>query len=93
MEFWWQDPHGCECQDIHWISKRLGNMKHTYTQFLWVQEVCNRKEMTLGKRSTHEMLANFLTKPSDENDILKCTKGLNLHYEAGTHKMSLKAAL
>ena len=71
----------------------LGNVKHIDTQSLWVQEVFNRKEMTLAKRSTHEMLANFLAKPSDENDIMKCKKALNLHYEMGKHKMSLKAAL
>ena len=72
---------------IHW-----GSVKHIDTLFLWIQEVFSRKAMTLGKRSTHE-IANFLTKPSDENDILKCTKGLNVHYEIGSHKMSLKAAL
>ena len=71
----------------------LGQVKHIDTQFLWIQEVYNKKEMTLGKRSTHEMLANFLTKPSDENDIVKCTKGLNMHYESGKHKMSLKSAI
>ena len=71
----------------------LGKVKQINTQFLWIQEVYNKKEMSLGKRDTSEMLANFLTKPSDEKDILKCTKRLNMHYEEGKHKMSLKAAL
>ena len=71
----------------------LGQVKHIDTQFLWVQEVYNCREMIIGKRDTKEMLADFLTKPVDELTILKCLTGLNMHYEAGKHKMSLKAAL
>ena len=69
----------------------LGKIKHIDTAYLWVQHVYNEGKLTLGKRDTKSMLADFLTKAVDETTILRCLPGLGMHFEEGFHKMALKA--
>ena len=69
----------------------LGKLKHIDTAYMWVQQVYNEGKLKLAKRDTKEMLADFLTKAVDEATMLRCTKGLNMYYKAGEHRMPLRA--
>ena len=43
----------------------LGRVKHIDTAFLWVQAMVTEGKISLGKKPTKEMLADFLTKHVD----------------------------
>ena len=68
----------------------LGRVKHIDTVILWVQELVTNKRLTVGKRNTSEMLADFLTKPLAESTILKCMAGLGYQKLPGRHALALK---
>ncbi len=43
--------------------KGLGRVKHIDPAFLWVQDVVRQKRVRVGKKNTHEMIADMFTKP------------------------------
>ena len=50
----------------------LGRVKHIDTVFVWVQKVVTEGKISLGKKPTKEMLADFLTKHVDAATMLNC---------------------
>ena len=69
----------------------LGKTKHIDTVFLWAQELVTNKKVRLTKRKTGEMLADFLTKNVEANNMHRCMAGLNLHFRRGQSRLALKA--
>ena len=66
-------------------------MKHIDTVFLWVQTMVTEGKISLGKKPTKEMLADFLTKHVDAATMLNCMFGLGLKFQPGESKLTLKA--
>ena len=69
----------------------LGRVKHIDTVFLWVQKVVIEGKISLGKKPTKEMLADFLMKPVDAATMLNCMSGLGLEFQSGESKLTLKS--
>ena len=69
----------------------LGQVKHIDTVFLWVQTVVTEGKVTLGKKPTKEMLADFLTKHVDAATMLNCTTSLGMKFRSGESTLTLKA--
>ena len=69
----------------------LGKVKHIDTVYLWVQELVSSGRITLGKKPTLEMLADFLTKNVDAKTMNMCLAGLKLLYKDGHNKLRLRA--
>ena len=69
----------------------LGRVKHIDTVFLWVQQLVTNKRIRLDKRPTGSMLADFLTKNVDRQNVERCMAGLNLHFKEGVSRLALKA--
>ena len=67
----------------------LGRVKHIDTVFLWVQEVVNRGRVRVDKKSTHEMIADVLTKAVTEVKMESMMTQMNYHYCEGRHKLAL----
>ena len=65
----------------------LGRVKHIDTVFFTVTE----DKISLGKKPTKEMLADFLTKHVDAATMLNCMSGLGLKFQSGESKLTLKA--
>ena len=71
--------------------RRVGRVKHIDTVFLWVQAMVTEGKVTLGKKPTNEMLADFLTKHVDAATVLNCMTGLGMKFQSGEGKLTLKA--
>ena len=56
----------------------LGRVEHIDTVFRWVQAVVTEGKVTLGKKLTKEMLADFLTKHT----------GLSMKFQSGESKLT-----
>ena len=56
----------------------LGRVKHIGTVFLWVQAMVTEGKISLGKKPTKEMLADFLTKHVDAVTMQSCMAGLGM---------------
>ena len=69
----------------------LGRVKHIDTVFLWVQALVTDGRITVGKKPTKEMLADFLTKHVDAATMKMCLAGLGVKFEPGQSKLTLKA--
>ena len=69
----------------------LGRAKHIDTVFLWVQTMVTEGKISLGKKPTKEMLADFLTKHVDTATMLKCMSGFGLKFQSGESKLTSKA--
>ena len=69
----------------------LGRVKHIDTVFLWVQAMVTEGKISLGKKSTQEMLADFLTKHVDVATMQSCMAGLGMRFQSGEKKLTLKA--
>ena len=69
----------------------LGRLKHIDTVFLWVQVMVTEGIVTLGKKSTKEMLAEFLTKHVDAATMSNCMARLGLKFQSGESRLTLKA--
>ena len=67
-------------------------MKHIDTVFLWVQTIVTEGKISLGKKPTKEMLADFLTKHVDAATMLNCMSGSGLKFQSGESKLTLKAS-
>ena len=65
-------------------------MKHIDTVFLWVEKMVTEGKISLGKKPTKEMLADFLTKHLDAATMLNCMSGLGLKFQSGESKLTLK---
>ena len=48
-------------------------------------------KVSLGKKPTKEMLADFLIKHVDAATMLNCMTGLGLKFQLGESKLTLKA--
>ena len=51
----------------------------------------HRSKISLGKKPTKEMLADFLTKHVDDATMLNCICGSGLKFQSGESKLTLKA--
>ena len=69
----------------------LGRVKHIDTVFLWVQAMVTEGKISHGKKSTKEMLADFLTKHVDAATMRSCMAGLGMRFHSGESKLTLKA--
>ena len=58
-----------------WSRRGLGRVKHIDTVFLRVQAMVTEGNVTLGKKLTKEMLADFLAKHVDAATMLNCMTG------------------
>ena len=65
----------------------LGRVKHIDTVFLWVQTMVTEGKISLGKKPTKEMLADFLTKHVDAATMLNCMSGLGLKFQSGESEL------
>ena len=54
----------------------LGRVKHIDTVFFWVQAMVTEGRISLGKKPTKQMLADFLTKHVDATTMQSCMAGL-----------------
>ena len=62
---------------------RLGcgkRMKHIDVQELWIQQIVKTGRIKVVKISTHDNVADFLTKPLDHYSIVKTMQMLNYRY-------------
>ena len=66
-------------------------MKHIDTMFFRVQAMVTEGKVSLGKKPTKEMLADFLIKHVDAATMLNCMTGLGLKFQLGESKLTLKA--
>ena len=66
-------------------------MKHIDTVFLWVQAIVTEGKVTLGKKPTKEMLADFLTKHVDTATMSNCMTELGTKFQSGESKLILEA--
>ena len=66
-------------------------MKHIDTVFLWVQAMVTEGKISLGKKTTKEMLAAFLTKHVDAATMLNFMAGLGWKFQTGESNLTLKA--
>ena len=66
-------------------------MKHIDTVFLWVQAMVTEGNISLGKKPTKEMLADFLTKHVDAATMQCCMAGLGMSFHSDESKLTLKA--
>ena len=55
--------------------------QHIDTVFLWVQTMVTEGKISLGKKPTKEMLADFLTKHVDAATMLNCMAGLEIRFQ------------
>ena len=69
----------------------LGRVKHIDTVFHWVQAMVTEGKISLGKKPTKEMLADFLTKHVDASTMQNCMAGLGVKIKSGESKLTLKA--
>ena len=68
----------------------LGRVKLIDTVFLQVQAVVIEGKVTLVKKPTKEMLADFLTKHVDAATMLNCTTGLAMKFHSGREPIDLE---
>ena len=66
-------------------------MKHIDTVFLWLQAMVTEGKISLGKKPTKEMLADFLTKHVDAATMQRCMAGLGMRFQSGESKLTMKA--
>ena len=72
-------------------GRGLGRVKHIDTVFFWVQEMVTEGKVTLGKKPTKKMLADFPTKNVDAATMSNCMTGLDMKFQSGENKLTLKA--
>ena len=65
-------------------ADELGPVKHIDTVFLMVQAVVAEGKISLGKKPTKEMLADFLTKHDDAATMSNCMTGLGMKFQSVT---------
>ena len=73
------------------LGRGLGRGKHIDTVFLWMQTMVTEGKISLGKKPTKEMFADFLTKHVDAATMLNCMSRLGLKFQSGESKLTLKA--
>ena len=66
-------------------------MKHIDAVFLWVQGMVTEGKISLGKKSTKEMLADFLVKHDDAATMQSSMAGLGMKFQSGESMLTLKA--
>ena len=69
----------------------LGRVKHISTVFLWVQDLINRKAITIGKKHTSENLADILTKAVEAFTLNKFIREMGFRHARGESDMAIKA--
>ena len=74
-----------------WSLLGLGRVKHIDTVFLWGQAMVTGGKISLGKKPTKEMLADFLTKHVDAATMQRCMAVLGMKFKSGESKLTLKA--
>ena len=69
----------------------LGRVKHIDTVFLRAQASVTESRVTLGKKSTKEMLADFLTKHVGSATMSTCLSGRGMKFQTGESRLTLRA--
>ena len=59
------------------------NTRHISTRYLWIQDRVARKDLVIDKVSTHDQLADILTKPSKQQDIARIAHECGLEFREG----------
>ena len=77
----------------HCIRSRRGlrRVKHIDTVFLWVQALVTEGRVTLGKKPSKEILADYLNKYVDAATMLTCLSGLGMKLQSGESRLTLRA--
>jgi hypothetical protein len=65
----------------------LGRVKHIDTVFLWCQQMVTSGRVKVGKQSTHDMLADVLTKPVPEALMTEMLRRMGFEYVTGRHAL------
>ena len=69
----------------------LRRVKHMDTDFHWVQALVPEGRVTLGKKPTKVILADFLYKYVDAATMLTCLSGLGMKFQSGESRLTLRA--
>ena len=69
----------------------LGRVKHIDKVFLWVQAMVTKGKISVGKKPTKGMVADFLTKHVDAATTQSCMAALGMRFQSGESKLTLKA--
>ena len=64
---------------LSWLG-RGKRMKHIDVQELWIQQIVKTGRIKVVEISTHDNVADFLTKPLDHQSIVKTMQMLNYRY-------------
>ena len=74
------------------IGSRRGlrRVKLIDTVFLWVQAMVAQGKVSICKKPTTEMLADFLTKHVDAATMQSCMTGRGMKFQSGESKLTLK---
>ena len=67
----------------------LGRVKDIDTVFFWVQTMVTESKISLGKKPTKEMLADFLTKHVDASTVQSCFAGLGMTLQSSEGRLTL----
>ena len=65
----------------------LGRVKHIDTVFLWCQQMVANGRVKVGKKPTHDMLADVLTKPVPESLMTEMLRRMNFYYSEGRREL------
>ena len=72
-------------------SRGLKRVNHIDTVFFWVQAMVSEGKISLGKKPTKEMLADFLTRPVDAATMQNCMAGSDMEFQSGESKLTPRA--
>ena len=72
------------------LGRGLGRVKHIDTVFLWVQAMVTEGKISLGKKPTKEMFADFFAKHVDAATMLKDFESLNSESDWWTLRLALR---
>ena len=65
----------------------VGKVRHIETNQLWLQDKVTKKEIKVVKVSTHQNLADHMTKPGTKESISKHMSATCQSYGAGRHQL------
>ena len=69
----------------------LGRAKHIDTVFLWMQAMVTKGKVTLRKKPTKEMLADFLTTHVEAATMSNCMTRLGMKFQSGESSLFCSA--
>ena len=66
----------------------LGRVKHIDTVFLWCQQMVTDGRVKIGKKNTHGMLADILTKFVPEATMNRLLANMGMMFVSGSHRLA-----